>query len=130
MTTATGSCRGWPTTRALSVADGSGTDGENFSVSILGGTNIADGRGNFTAYLTYREADPINGSDRDFAGCQLFTVLPDSSVCGGSSNSNFFRPVTQPDPVHRGRRSIPAVAAGRLIAAGVVQLERIRQHVA
>ncbi len=82
----------------LSVADGSGTDGENFSVSILGGTNIADGRGNFTAYLTYREADPINGSDRDFAGCQLFTVLPDSSVCGGSSNSNFFRPVTSQTP--------------------------------
>jgi outer membrane receptor protein involved in Fe transport len=82
----------------LTVADGSGTDGENLSVSIVGGANIADDRGNFTAYLTYRQADPITGSDRDFAGCQLFTVLPDSSVCGGSSNSNFFRPVTSQTP--------------------------------
>ncbi|HLB83788.1 MAG TPA: TonB-dependent receptor plug domain-containing protein, partial [Steroidobacteraceae bacterium] len=82
----------------LSVADGGSTDGENMSVSVIGGTNIADGRGNFTAYLTYRQADPINGADRDFAGCQLFTALPDSSFCGGSSNSNFFRPVISQTP--------------------------------
>ena len=82
----------------LTVADGSGTDGENLSVSVVGGANIADDQGNFTAYLTYRQADPINGADRDFAGCQVFTVLPDSSVCGGSSNSNFFRLVTSQTP--------------------------------
>ena len=81
----------------IEVAGGSGTDGENLSVSVIGGTNIADDRGNFTAYFTYRQADPITGSDRDFAGCQVFTVLPDSSRCGGSSNSNFFRLVTSQD---------------------------------
>jgi outer membrane receptor protein involved in Fe transport len=76
------------------AADGNATDGENLSVSVIAGTNIADDRGNFTAYLTYRQADPINGADRDFAGCQVFTVLPNSARCGGTSNSNYFRPVT------------------------------------
>ena len=130
MRTTTGSCRGWPTTRARASPTAVGPMARTSACRSSAGTNIADGRGNFTAYLTYREADPITGSDRDFAGCQLFTVLPDSSVCGGSSNSNFFRLGHEPDPYTRGRRSIPAVAAGRLFAAGVVQLERLRQHVA
>ena len=60
-TTATASCRGWPTTRASTSPTAAATDGENLSVSVIGGTNIADDRGNFTAYLTYRQADPING---------------------------------------------------------------------
>jgi outer membrane receptor protein involved in Fe transport len=81
----------------IPVADGNTSDGENLSVSLIAGTNIADNRGNFTAYFTYRQADPINGSDRDFAGCQVFTVLPDSARCGGSSNSNFFRLITSQD---------------------------------
>ncbi len=81
----------------IDVAGGSGTDGANLSVSVIGGTNIADDRGNFTAYFTYRQADPITGSDRDFSGCQVFTVLPDSSRCGGTSNSNYFRLVTSQD---------------------------------
>jgi outer membrane receptor protein involved in Fe transport len=50
---------------ALTLADGSGTDGETLSVSIVGGTNIADDRGNFTAYLTYRQAGrPIRSPAR------------------------------------------------------------------
>ena len=93
-----GFMQGLASDAGLTVADGGSTDGENMSVSAIGGTNIADGRGNFTAYLTYRQADPINGADRDFAGCQLFTALPDSSFCGGSSNSNFFRPVISQTP--------------------------------
>ena len=84
-------------TAGIEVADGNATDGENLSVSMIAGTNIADDRGNFTAYLSYRQADPITGSDRDFAGCQVFTVLPDSSRCGGTSNSNFFRLITSQD---------------------------------
>jgi iron complex outermembrane recepter protein len=89
-----GLVQGLADTAGIPVAGGNATDGENFSVSLIAGTNIADDRGNFTAYLTYRQADPITGSDRDFSGCQVFTVLPNSSRCGGTSNSNFFRPVT------------------------------------
>ena len=92
-----GLIRGLADTAGLPVADGNATDGENLSVSVIAGTNIADGRGNFTGYLTYRQADPITGLDRDFAGCQVFTVLPGSSRCGGTSNSNFFRLVTSQD---------------------------------
>ena len=71
----------------------------------LGGTNIADGRGNFTAYLTYRRRSDQR-LDRDFAGCQLFTVLPDSSVCGAAATRTSSAP-SPARPVHRGRRSIP-----------------------
>jgi iron complex outermembrane recepter protein len=92
-----GLVQGLADTAGLAVADGDATDGENFSVSIMAGTNIAEDRGNFTGYFSYRQADPITGSDRDFAGCQVFTVLPDSSRCGGTSNSNFFRLVTSQD---------------------------------
>jgi len=75
------------------VKTGSVGDGRTEDVSILAGSNIADGRGNITAYLTYRHANPVTGADRDFAGCQLATNLPDQGICIGSSNSNFFRVV-------------------------------------
>ena len=112
------------------VADGGATDGENLSVSIVGGTNIADGRGNFTAYLTYRQADPITGADRDFAGCQVFTALPDSSFCARQQQLELLPPRHQPDTVHGGRRSIPAVAAGRSSPPGLFNSNTVHQHVA
>ncbi|HEY5809361.1 MAG TPA: TonB-dependent receptor [Povalibacter sp.] len=76
--------------RGIDVIDGSTTDGDNISVSLTAGANIADGRGNVTGYLMYRSAEPITGADIDFAGCQL-TQNQDGSVrCGGSANSNRF----------------------------------------
>ena len=36
------------------------------------GTNFADGKGNVTAFLSYRHADPVASSQRDFGACQLF----------------------------------------------------------
>lgn len=73
----------------IPIAHGSTTDGNNISASLTFGANMADGRGNVTGFLTYRQADPITGADIDFAGCQLFR----DPRCGGSSNSNYFAPV-------------------------------------
>ncbi|HKD55049.1 MAG TPA: TonB-dependent receptor plug domain-containing protein, partial [Steroidobacteraceae bacterium] len=53
-------------------ATGSIRDGRQRNWDMLMGTNFADGNGNITAYLSYRHADAVPASDRDFGGCQLF----------------------------------------------------------
>jgi iron complex outermembrane recepter protein len=70
-------------------------DGQSQNFSILAGTNVADGKGNVTAYLEYRHVRPVYAPARDFAACGLvnnydddFNVLPNK--CIGSANSNFF----------------------------------------
>ena len=73
------------------VVSGSTHDGRKRNFNLLLGANIADGRGNVTAYLGYLNADPIPGSARDFGGCQLNLNDDGKGVsCGGSQNSNFF----------------------------------------
>jgi outer membrane receptor protein involved in Fe transport len=77
-------------------------DGKNKSFNILMGTNFADGAGNITAYLSYRHADPVASSQRDYGACTVFpTFAANGSVngltCGGSSNSNWFNPATGPN---------------------------------
>src|SRR5712664_4015545 len=46
---------------------GSVHDGQSKNFSILAGTNVADGKGNVTAYLEYRHALPVFARTRDFA---------------------------------------------------------------
>jgi iron complex outermembrane receptor protein len=81
---------------------GTARDGRNRTFDMLMGANFADGEGNVTAYLSYRRADPIQSNQRDYGACQLDPIQdPHNNVigiaCGGSSNSNFFMPVTGPD---------------------------------
>ena len=81
---------------------GSARDGRNKSFDMLMGTNFADGKGNVTAFLSYRHADPVASSQRDFGACQLFPVQDANNnvtglTCGGSSNSNWFQPNTGPN---------------------------------
>jgi iron complex outermembrane recepter protein len=76
------------TTANLPQPSGSVTDGKNYSASVLVGGNFGDGKGNATAYLSYFSSDPVTLSERDFSACQL---AGDGTVCGGSSNSNYFR---------------------------------------
>jgi iron complex outermembrane receptor protein len=78
-------------------ATGTHFDGKRRTFDVLMGTNFADGKGNITAYLSYRHQDPVAGNQRDFGSCQLnATHDADGNVngvkCGGSSNSNFFMP--------------------------------------
>lgn len=76
------------------VPKGSVTDGRTKSISLLIGTNVADGRGNVTGYLNWRKADPIRQGARDFSACQLnIDVAANGTVtpfCNGSPNSNLF----------------------------------------
>ncbi len=77
-------------------------DGQNRTFDMLMGTHFADGKGNVTAYLSYRHAAPIESSRRDYGACQLNPIQDANhdvigAACGGSSNSNYFKPVTGPD---------------------------------
>jgi hypothetical protein len=40
-------------------------------MSVIMGTNLADHKGNVTAYLNYRSADPVSQGARDFSACKL-----------------------------------------------------------
>ena len=79
-------------------ATGNVQDGRNKHFDVIMGTNFAEGQGNVTAYLSYRHADPVYSSARDFGACEL---LPNDALtgvsCAGSSNSNWFNPVTGPN---------------------------------
>ena len=81
---------------------GTSLDGQNRTFDILMGTNFADGDGNVTAYLSYRHADPVSSSQRDFGACQLVPTYGGGGnvngvTCGGSTNSNWFEPTTGPN---------------------------------
>jgi iron complex outermembrane recepter protein len=83
-------------------ATGTAWDGHQRTFDVLMGTNFEDGKGNVTAYFSYRHADPVLSSQRDFGGCQLNPVTDASNnvtslACGGSSNSNWFQPLTGPN---------------------------------
>ena len=83
-------------------ATGNVRDGRNKNFDVLMGTNFADGQGNVTAYLSYRHADPVYSSSRDFGSCELLPNFNANGTitsvgCGGSSNSNFFQPATGPN---------------------------------
>ena len=64
------------------AADGSETDGDTTDLSFIIGGNIEGGRGNVTAYATYREIDPVLQADRDYSSCALSN---DATFCFGSS---------------------------------------------
>jgi iron complex outermembrane recepter protein len=60
---------------------GDTSDGEIDDLSFIIGTNMNDGRGNVTAYATYRNIEPVWAADRDYAACAL---SDDVSECLGS----------------------------------------------
>lgn len=83
-------------------ATGTARDGRQRNFDVLMGSNFADNKGNVTAYLSYRHADPVTSSQRDFGGCQLNPVTDANNnavgvACAGSSNSNWFEPITGPN---------------------------------
>jgi iron complex outermembrane receptor protein len=86
---------------AVTPPTGDVRDGYKHDISMIMGTNFADGNGNITGYFVYHDQQPVSASARDFAACQLYSqsqftgVLPVTGVdCFGSSNSNSFTPET------------------------------------
>ena len=62
--------------------DGTKSDGDTSYFSLIIGGNFDDGRGNATAYATYRDIEPVWQGDRDYSSCAL---SDDTTFCFGSS---------------------------------------------
>jgi outer membrane receptor protein involved in Fe transport len=84
---------------AVTPPTGSIRDGYKRDLSLVMGTNVADGAGNVTGYFVYHDQQPVTAAARDFSDCQLYStpqftgVGPFAGVdCFGSSNSNRFTP--------------------------------------
>jgi outer membrane receptor protein involved in Fe transport len=83
-------------------ASGTVTDGRSANYNLIGGSNTANGKGNFTAWLGYQSQDGVQSGNRDFGAGQLFTDTDANGVptgdvfMSGSSNSNRFQPKTGP----------------------------------
>src|ERR1700761_8488623 len=61
-------------------------DGEGSEVSMVIGANAPDGKGNITAYATYRQNNPILEGARDFSACTLATTAAGFN-CSGSGTA-------------------------------------------
>jgi iron complex outermembrane receptor protein len=88
--------------------------GEGSEVTLVLGANAPDGKGNITAYASYRQNNPILEASRDFSACGLNSGSTFAQFgCGGSGTAfparvggfvvdpsgpgNTFRPVTSHD---------------------------------
>ncbi len=58
-----------------------GIDGRSYSINIVIGGDFADGRGNATAYATWRKNDPLLQGSRDYRSCALNNT---ATACSGS----------------------------------------------
>lgn len=71
--------------RGFTPPDGTTTDGEISDISFVIGANLDGGRGNVTAYATYRDIEALRQGERDYSNCALGGTTPADIACGGSS---------------------------------------------
>jgi len=66
-------------------------DGGRADFNLAIGSNSADGKGNATLFLGYRELQPVTQDTRDYSACGLNLSGDNNSalVCGGSSNNQW-----------------------------------------
>jgi iron complex outermembrane recepter protein len=76
--------------RGFEYPDGSnGFGGGSFNFEAVVGSSFADGRGHATAWVGYRQNDPLFQGERDYSSCALNNA---GTACGGSAtapNPNF-----------------------------------------
>jgi iron complex outermembrane receptor protein len=68
-------------------APGSVSDGGMTNVSVIVGVNSADGRGNVTGYIGYRDIAALRHSERDYSACALGGAAGTVGNCRGSSTT-------------------------------------------
>jgi iron complex outermembrane recepter protein len=84
-------------------------DGGTDTGTVIMGTNTADGKGNVTAYIGYRNSEAILQSQRDFSACAT-AFVGTKLACGGSSNYDRFYSIN----------NSAASSSGHLLAGGQV----------
>ncbi len=67
-----------------SPPSGTSRDGDVSEIALIMGGNLEGGRGNVTAYVTYREIDPVVQRDRIHSACSL-SGGEGAYYCGGSA---------------------------------------------
>jgi len=73
--------------KGFPVPTGTSNDGDITDASLIIGGNLADGRGNITAYATYRNIDPVLQGDRDYSACANSVTSSGNLSCGGSATN-------------------------------------------
>ncbi|MGV7208809.1 TonB-dependent receptor domain-containing protein [Oxalobacteraceae bacterium A2-2] len=63
-------------------------DGKVKDVNVLIGGNFDGGKGNATAFFTYKEADALTQAQRDFTACSLTSSNTAFSCSGSGTNAN------------------------------------------
>ncbi len=63
------------------------TDGYSKEVTAIMGASTDDGRGNVTAYLSWRNNDEVLQANRDYSACAIGNASATGFTCGGSSTS-------------------------------------------
>lgn len=96
-------------------AQGTGYDGGQQDLSLTAGKNFDDGRGNVTAFVSYRHIDGVGTSERDFTTCNLGTSAA-GYTCSLSSATNpaQFQPLNPTTGVSRGSYAIDATTGNTL----------------
>ena len=62
-----------------------GFDGSNYNIEIAMGSDFADGKGNATAFITWRQNAGLLQGARDYSSCALNAG---GTACGGSANAD------------------------------------------
>jgi len=70
--------------RGFDYAKGGELDGKAYNIDLVLGSDFADGKGNATAYATWRKSDPLLQGERDYAGCALNAA---GTACSGSGTA-------------------------------------------
>ncbi|NBW07729.1 MAG: TonB-dependent receptor [Caulobacteraceae bacterium] len=72
------------------LPDDNVSDGESREVTLTMGVSAPDGKGNLTAYASYRNNNEVLQANRDYSACTIATpssATPDTYSCGGSGTS-------------------------------------------
>ncbi len=89
-----GHLRGLQTAATFANAPENVWDGRTMDGTLMIGVNAPDGKGNITAYLGYRNVQPVIQNQRDVSACSLDInntanpALATDFKCSGSSNKN------------------------------------------
>jgi iron complex outermembrane recepter protein len=81
--------------RGFAHPPGTANDGSAYDLSILMGSNFADGKGNATMFIGYRNTEPVLQADRIWSACGLQTNTSGATAgayikgarCGGSGTN-------------------------------------------
>ncbi len=69
------------------LPDDNVVDGYGKEITALLGASTGDGKGNVTAYITYRNNDAVSQANRDYSACSIGGAGATSFTCGGSSTN-------------------------------------------